>query len=117
MTSLDGPGFGETASSLTFQDPDEEDEVGIDTQADDFRFDFTIPSQNFGANFVTGLASQSNQFPDSKVSRKFLCALCTLKKLWRNSMWQWKMNFITARSKSWFGLGRFVQRFDRRFTK
>ena len=40
MNSLDG-GFGETASSLTFQDPDEDDEVGVDTQADDFRFDFT----------------------------------------------------------------------------
>ena len=76
MTSLDGPGFGETASSLTFQDPDEEDEVGIDTQADDFRFDFTIPSQNFGANFVTGLASQSNQFADGKVSKTFF--MCTL---------------------------------------
>ena len=67
MNSLDG-GFGETASSLTFQDPDEDDEVGVDTQADDFRFDFTLPSQNFGAggagNFG-GLASQSqNQFGD-----------------------------------------------------
>ena len=36
MNSLDG-GFGETTSSLTFQDPDEDDEVGVDTQADDFR--------------------------------------------------------------------------------
>ena len=67
MNSLDG-GFGETASILTFQDPDEDDEVGVDTQADDFRFDFTLPSQNFGAggagNFG-GLASQSqNQFGD-----------------------------------------------------
>ena len=67
MNSLDG-GFGETASSLTFQDPDEDDEVGVDTQADDFRFDFTLPSQNFGggggAGNFGGLASQSNQFSD-----------------------------------------------------
>ena len=67
MNSLN-VGFGETASSLIFQDPDEDDEVGVDTQADDFRFDFTLPSQNFGAggagNFG-GLASQSqNQFGD-----------------------------------------------------
>ena len=52
--------------SLTFQDPDNDEEIGVDTQADDFRFDFTIQSQNFGGNFG-GLASQTNQFGDSKV--------------------------------------------------
>ena len=67
MNSLEG-GFGATASDLTFQDPDDEDEVGVDTQADDFRFNFTIPSQNFGAagNFG-GLASQNDQVIFSKL--------------------------------------------------
>ena len=48
--------FGESASSLTFHDPDEEPEVDIDTQADDFRFNFTLPSQdfqNYGANSLS----------------------------------------------------------------
>lgn len=43
MSSLDPGGFGESAASLTFHDPD--DEV-LDTQADDFRFNFTLPSQH-----------------------------------------------------------------------
>ena len=37
--------FGESAASLTFHDPD--DALGVDTQADDFRFQFTLPSQDF----------------------------------------------------------------------
>ena len=40
-------GFSESAASLTFHDPDDDNEVGIDTQADDFRFNFTLPSQDF----------------------------------------------------------------------
>ena len=44
MSSLD---FGETAASLTFHDPDDPEIIGIDTQADDFRFNFTLPSQGF----------------------------------------------------------------------
>jgi hypothetical protein len=43
-----GGGFGESAASLTFLDPDED--VGIDTQAEDFRFNFTLPSQDFGGD-------------------------------------------------------------------
>ena len=49
-------GFGESAASLTFHDPDDEPEVEIDTQADDFRFNFTLPSQdfqNYGANSLS----------------------------------------------------------------
>ena len=48
MSSIDAGGFGESAASLTFHDPDQ-DELGglIDTQADDFRFNFTLPSQDF----------------------------------------------------------------------
>ena len=39
--SYDDPG-----ASLTFLDPDEEGVVGADTQGEDFRFDFTVPSQD-----------------------------------------------------------------------
>jgi hypothetical protein len=50
MSSFDAGGFGESAASLTFHDPDQ-DELGglIDTQADEFRFNFTLPSQDFSA--------------------------------------------------------------------
>lgn len=34
--------------SLTFFDPDEDGFVRPDTQAEDFRFNFTMPSQDFG---------------------------------------------------------------------
>ena len=40
---MDG-GFGDSAASLTFHDPDEI--LGVDTQADEFRFNFTLPSQD-----------------------------------------------------------------------
>ena len=35
--------------TLTFLDPDEDGLVRPDTQAEDFRFQFTLPSQDFGA--------------------------------------------------------------------
>ena len=62
-------GFGESAASMTFFDPDDEDSLGVDTQADDFRFNFTLPSQDFqnandNAGSATSGSSLNDQFQD-----------------------------------------------------
>ena len=67
MSSIDAGGFGESAASLTFHDPDQ-DELGglIDTQADEFRFNFTLPSQDFSAVSGTVILTIDLQYFDGK---------------------------------------------------
>jgi hypothetical protein len=43
--------------TLTFLDPDEDGFVRPDTQADEFRFQFTLPSQDYGVGVGVGLNS------------------------------------------------------------
>jgi hypothetical protein len=50
--------------SLTFLDPDEDNFVRPDTQAEDFRFQFTLPSQDYaGVNF-NNLSLEDQQLED-----------------------------------------------------
>lgn len=62
--SFDGGGG---AASLTFLDPDEDEDaglvVGADTQAEDFRFNFTLPSQEFRSSSLSA-ASLDDQLQD-----------------------------------------------------
>ena len=45
MSYFDDPVSGLGSASLTFLDPDE-DVVNADTQGEEFRFDFTVPTQS-----------------------------------------------------------------------
>lgn len=58
-------GFSESAASLTFHDPDDDNEVGIDTQADDFRFNFTLPSQDFQNYGASSLSFDDDRLEDN----------------------------------------------------
>ena len=64
-------GFSESAASLTFHDPDDDNEVGIDTQADDFRFNFTLPSQDFQNYGASSLSFDDDRLEDNIKMVKF----------------------------------------------
>ena len=69
MSTFDVSGFDpEAGGGLTFHDPDE-DEVGVDTQTDDFRFSFTLPSQSeFGAGLNYNASSKLSSKPSSELT-------------------------------------------------
>ena len=50
--------------SLTFLDPDEDTFVRPDTQAEDFRFQFTLPSQDYGGVNFNNLSLDDQQLKD-----------------------------------------------------
>ncbi len=46
--------------TLTFLDPDEDGLVRPDTQAEDFRFQFTLPSQDYGGHGLHSLSMSAS---------------------------------------------------------